>query len=361
MIGGDKMRKKKYYDIRNVLKTAAEYIILLGMRSNGKSYQVKKTILEEAYKTNNTFVYLRRYREDIKQGLVDSYFSDMPIEEITEGNYNAVIAWQGFLYFATVDDAGKAEKGRKIGRYCALSEAIRYKSTTFIDCKYIVYEEFITDEIYLNDEPTKLQQFVSTVARGEKLTVFLIGNTMSRVCPYFSEWSLKGTLKQKPGTIELYHMHYTKPNGEINTVTIAVEHCEVIDTGASMFFGSASKQIVSGEWDVKDAPKLPRPFKEYEKLYEMQVKYSDFIFALVMLCDDNGRCYAYVYPAKELDEKKRIISNEFFDNENITNGFNRKSRAECKLIELFAQGKVCYSDNLTAADFTNVRKQFRFI
>ena len=355
------MKKKRYYDISNVLKTNAEYMILLGMRSNGKSYQVKQTVLKAAFERNRTFVYLRRYREDIKQALVESYFSDIDISKLTDGVYDCVIAWQGFLYFANVNDAGKTERGRKIGRYCALSEAIRYKSTTFIDCSYIIYEEFITDEIYLNDEPTKLQQFVSTVARGEKLTVFLVGNTMSRVCPYFSEWSLKGTLRQKPNTIELYHMHYSKPNGETETVTIAVEHCEVIDTGASMFFGNASKQIVSGEWDVKDAAKLPRPFKEYEKLYDMQIKFNDFIFSLNMLCDDNGRLYIYIYPAKEIDFKKRVISSDFTDNENVTNCFNKHSRAEMKVVELFQQGKVCYSDNLTAADFNNVRKQFHFI
>ena len=355
------MKKKKYYNISNVLKTDAEYMILLGMRSNGKSYQVKLTVLKDAYENGNTFVYLRRYREDIKQALVESYFDDIPVESITNGEYTNVIAWQGFLYFANVGENGKVEKGTKIGRYCALSEAVRYKSTTFVDCKWVIYEEFITDEIYLSDEPTKLQQFVSTVARGNKITVLLVGNTMSRVCPYFSEWSLKGTLKQKPGTIEVYNMHYTKPNGIVETVRIAVEHCEVVDTGASMFFGNASKQIVTGEWDVKDAPKLPRPFKEYEKLFEMQIKYNDFLFALNMLCDEKGKTYIYIYPAKELKEKERIISADFMDNENVTTGFNPRSRTESRVIELFKQGKVCFSDNLTAADFNNVRKQFRFI
>lgn len=355
------MKKKKYYNISNVLKTDAEYMILLGMRSNGKSYQVKLTVLKDAYENGNTFVYLRRYREDIKQALVESYFDDIPVESVTNGEYTNVIAWQGFLYFANVGENGKVEKGTKIGRYCALSEAVRYKSTTFVDCKWVIYEEFITDEIYLSDEPTKLQQFVSTVARGNKITVLLVGNTMSRVCPYFSEWSLKGTLKQKPGTIEVYNMHYTKPNGIVETVRIAVEHCEVVDTGASMFFGNASKQIVTGEWDVKDAPKLPRPFKEYEKLFEMQIKYNDFLFALNMLCDEKGKTYIYIYPAKELKEKERIISADFMDNENVTTGFNPRSRTESRVIELFKQGKVCFSDNLTAADFNNVRKQFRFI
>ena len=38
-------RNIKYYDISNVLKTEAQYIILLGQRSNGKSYQAKLTVL----------------------------------------------------------------------------------------------------------------------------------------------------------------------------------------------------------------------------------------------------------------------------------------------------------------------------
>ena len=43
------MAKKKYYDIKNLLETKAQYMILLGQRANGKSYQCKKTVLEDAY------------------------------------------------------------------------------------------------------------------------------------------------------------------------------------------------------------------------------------------------------------------------------------------------------------------------
>ena len=53
-------RNIKYYDISNVLKTEAQYIILLGQRSNGKSYQAQLTVLKNAYKNKKNFVYLRR-------------------------------------------------------------------------------------------------------------------------------------------------------------------------------------------------------------------------------------------------------------------------------------------------------------
>ena len=44
------MARKKYYNISNILKTDAPWMMLLGQRSNGKSYQVKQTVLENAYK-----------------------------------------------------------------------------------------------------------------------------------------------------------------------------------------------------------------------------------------------------------------------------------------------------------------------
>ena len=43
------MARKKYYDISAILETDAQYMMLLGQRSNGKSYQAKQTILKNAY------------------------------------------------------------------------------------------------------------------------------------------------------------------------------------------------------------------------------------------------------------------------------------------------------------------------
>ena len=98
------MKKREYYKIANLLKTEAAYMILLGMRANGKSYAAKETVLRDAYENGVNFVYLRRWREDIKRASVEAYFADMPIEKITVGEYNTVIAWQGSLYFAVLTD-----------------------------------------------------------------------------------------------------------------------------------------------------------------------------------------------------------------------------------------------------------------
>ncbi len=347
-------RRKKYYQIKRLLQTKAPYMILLGMRANGKSYQVKETVLKAAWDKGTNFVYLRRWREDIKVSAVEAYFMDYDIDKLTKGEYTGVCAYQGYIYFCNYDENNRPVKGQRIGRYCALNEAQRYKSQAFVGYKYIIYEEFITDEVYLADEPKKLQQFVSTVARLDELTVLLVGNTMSRVCPFFAEWNLQGTLRQKQGTIEVYHVHGA--NG--NVVDIAVENCEAIENTSNMFFGSAAKQIVSGEWDVRESPRLPKKLEDYDECYRLDVKFQLMHFHLSLLIDDNGEVLVYIFPAKKLVKNARLITDIYTPSPQVTRHINKRCRAEVKMLECFQQDKVCYSDNLTAADFTNVNRQY---
>lgn len=353
--------KIKKYDITKLVSTGADYLIPLGKRSNGKTYQVRKKVLEDAYNDRGNFVYLRRYRDDIKQTYVQSWFEDnhFNIEDVTNNEYNTVIAWQGFLYFGKYNEEdGRAEKGKRIGRYCALNEDYRYKSQAFPHTKNIVFEEFVTNGIYLNNEPDRLQQFVSTVFRDEKGSVFLIGNTLSRVCPYFYEWGLSNTLRQPQGTIEIYNKHMKDADGNEKIIKIAVENCNSDGVNSGMFFGNTAKQIVSGEWDVKPFPKLPKDIKSYDNIYKLSLCYQDFIFGLELLCDDAGAVYLYISNMEEPFEDNRVIQEDFSDNIQITSALNTKSKAEMKIRECFKNNKACYSDDLTGTDFENVLNQF---
>lgn len=351
------MRKGKYYDISNLLSTEANYMMLLGERANGKSYQVKKTLLEAAYSQHRWFVYLRRYQADIRTKAVSAYFEDMPIRDITNGEYTGVMAYNGEIYFTTRDEDGDVKKGLRIGRYCDLNDLERYKSWAFPDFDYIVYEEFITDSIYLNDEPIMLQQFVSTVARHRKITVFLIGNTLSRVCPYFGEWALDGVLKQKIGTIEIYHFHV-----DDTVIDIAVEYCANANFENKMFFGHTAKQIVSGEWETKDMPKLPRKQFEYEKVYEVLVEYQSFKFCLNLLCEpQDGGLIVFIHPFSGTRKIERIIRQDISDNPLISGALDPSRIPEARIIQCAKFKKIAYSDNLTGADFTHVNNAIHLL
>ena len=346
---------RTYYDISEMLKTNAEYMMLLGQRSNGKSYQVKKTVLEDFYFNETKFIYLRRWKADIKQKEVSTYFDDIPIAKYTNREYNSVRAMNGFIYLCKIEDGLIVEK-REMGRYCALNEYERYKSQVFMNYKNIVYEEFITDSIYLNDEPILLQQFVSTVARLDKIRVFLIGNTLTRVCPYFHEWCLENVLKQKQGTIEIYKYHM-EDNVEVK---IAVEYCANTNNKNTMFFGQAAKQIVTGEWDVKEVPKLPRQLYEYEKIYEVMVVYQAFKFVLELLIEPKeGGVIIFVYPYTSNRKIQRIITDEFSDKPYISSKLDIDKKPELLMLKALRMDKVCYSDNLTGSDFSKVIEKLK--
>ena len=116
------MSKQKYYDLGPILSKNCNYNIIYGMRSNGKSYAVKKYCVEQALKDRH-FVYLRRWREDIKTKEVASYFDDLPFNELTNGEYQGIIAYQGYFYFYSIDEeTDKPKRGKLAGRYCALNE-----------------------------------------------------------------------------------------------------------------------------------------------------------------------------------------------------------------------------------------------
>ena len=349
---------QKYYDIRNMLSTEAQYMILLGQRANGKSYQAKKTVIENYFNTGHKFVYLRRWKEDIKAKSVQAYFEDCDIKRWTNGEFDSIICWNGSIYFGKYnEEKQEIEKKNEIGKYCALNEAERYKSWAFVDYDYIIFEEFITDNIYLADEPRLLQQFVSTVARLSAIHVIMVGNTLTRVCPYFGEWCLDGVLKQKQGTIEMYHFHT-----EDGVVNIAVEYCANTNYKNKMFFGQTAKQIISGEWDTKDEPKIPRNQDDYEMVYEVKVKYQKFSFVMQLMIEkQNGGAIVFVYPFTGHRDIYRILTDEFSDSRFITSTLDMTRKPELMIKNCWIQNKFCYSDNMTGADFKSVLKSYNFI
>lgn len=362
------MAKINYYNIHPLLDLAGDkckWFMLLGQRANGKSYQVKKLCLEDAFKGMSTgtgkFMYLRRWKEDVKQDSVTSYFNDAPIAEITEGKYTGIVAYHGFIYFTYIDDTddeGKTKRAEPaIGQYWSLNERERAKSLVFKGFTNLIFEEFITDKLYLSEyEADYLQQFCSTLYRHDAGRVFLIGNTLSRVCPYFSAWALEPVLRMKPGDIQIFHYYVD----DETTIDIAVEYCQNANYKNKMFFGQTQKQIISGEWETKNAPKLPKKLEYYDMIDEMIIEYQMFKFCLKLLVDPKtGGIITYIYPLTTSRKILRILTDRPSDNPFISCRLDLNNESEKLIDNCFRNNKIFYSDNLTAADFKGVTANFK--
>lgn len=355
-------KKVKYYRLDNIKKLKAPWNIICGEKANGKSYAVKEDSILRAWKNPETskFILLRRYDMEVKQNAVNNYFMDpkpSKIMELTEGAADGVTAWQGKIYLTKFNqDKNTTVKIRQIGYYMALSAEQHYASGAYPDVDTVIFEEFVSRNGYLPNEPKKLQYLISTIARHRQITVYMIGNTITRLSPYFSEWQLVNVPKQKQGTIDIYHQ---KAGDDV--IDIAVEFCGSSGYKNKMFFGNPAKTIVSGVWEVDTYPHLMGDLvKDYEHLYDIVIKCKNFTFlARLLLAIDTGLAIWYVSPkTTPIKKGTRVVTDTATINDSLsTVGFRPLAPEEAEIFTYFYRADgVCYSDNLTGTDFTQCLK-----
>lgn len=352
------MEKKKKYNFvkRKIIESIqAQFIILLGQRSNGKSFSVKESVLIDAYKNGNEFGYLRRYEQDTKDYMVIEYFNDFipdKISEITNGNYDTITVYRKSIYFGKTDpETGTVEKCQKIGNVFSLATYERYKSRMFPNITTLIYEEFITDGYYLPNESKKLFSLVSSIARMRQIKVYCIGNTISRICPYFNEWQLVNIPKQKTGTIDIYTVKDTETD---TTVKVAVYLTDAMKINSGMFFGNAAKSIVSGMWETDEHPHLIGRKTDYNILYTLVFIYDKSMFLCEFLQskkEPNNFTWFISPKNTPVQDNTRIVSNNYIFNELATIGFTSLNSKESVIFNYLRNKRICFSDNLTGTEF----------
>lgn len=352
-----KLNYVKQSTIKKVLDKT-DIALILGERSNGKSYASKNLIIKECYDKGTEFIYLRRYDLDVKDSQCVLYFGDCPVESMTDGEYTCIDVFRKGIYLANVnEETGKVERGQKIGYCQALSGAEHYKSFAFPKVEYILYEEVVSmDGRYLYNEPGKLMNHISTVFRNHKGKVILIGNTISRICPYYREWNLR-VAKQKLGSIDSYVFH--NDNGDDTRLSVYLT--DSLNYNSGMFFGNIAKSITKGAYEVNEMPHLEKSIVHYNILYTVVLEYNEFMFLCELLQDKekSNEVFWYVQPkTTEIKPGTRVVSNRFSQDPMYTSSLNRPvNDNERRVFSLFNKGKVCFSDNLTGTEFNNIIEQ----
>lgn len=180
-------KKQVHYNLDNIKKENANFNLIYGEKSNGKSYQVKhKEAILHYLETGNRFILLRRWKEDITNLWIEQYFSDVDVEKLTNGKYNCITVYRKVLYFSVYDvELGKVKRFEKIGYVMSLSTEQHYSGGSFLDVDSIIFEEFMERGSYLANECDKLMILYSTIDRKRGVTkLWMVGNSISRVCPY---------------------------------------------------------------------------------------------------------------------------------------------------------------------------------
>lgn len=174
------MNNSMWYDYHKVLSYNALLNFIIGERGVGKSYGAKKHVINKYIKNKDEFVYLRRYKTELKNS-VPRFFDDINNNE--EFKDHKLSVKNGNFYC----------DGKIMGYSIALSTANILKSTSFAKVKTIIFDEFIIDKgcyHYLQNEVTQLLDIIETIARLRDINVLFLGNAISINNPYFNYFDL---------------------------------------------------------------------------------------------------------------------------------------------------------------------------
>jgi hypothetical protein len=373
------MSKIPYYTIDRIKKENAQINLIIGERSNGKSYQVKheeaiypfinsynklkkEGILESAYNKLDRFFLLRRLEAEIKNSFVEKYFNDVDIYKITNGEYDCIDVYRKEIYFAKWnEEKHKPIRGIKIGYVGSLSTEQNYAGGSYLDVKNIIFEEFMSRGVYLgNNEPTKLMNFYSTIDRKRGIVkLWLVGNTISKICPYYQDWGLLDVLKKmKQGDLVSINL----PTGDVDDsgnpilVKVAIEYCK--STGKSSYvIGDHASMLNRGAWQSDPQPTLTKNYKDFKFLFRVGFEYSNFRFIGEYLKDNSNNNFIwFIYPyEKEFNKKIKLIFSDQVKNDiryqrNIYN-LTIDNPALRSVFSTFRESNIFYASDEVGTDF----------
>lgn len=268
--------KRQYYDRTKIDETGANWRLIVGQRSNGKSYSVCKTIIENYFKEKKRAAYIRRYQEEIMPKNIQTLFDPhLPlIMELSEGRYNGIFYRANCFYLCFYNEEGKIDYKDETP-FCITRAVNTWETTKGADVgiiSLICYDEFLTRSGYLKDEFICLMNLVSSIVRDRKdCVIYLLANSVNKYAPYWQEFGIEEVDKMEQGEIRVY----TYPNSQMK---LAIEYCAKAESTKQVndsFFAFQNAQLEmlkNGSWEMaayQHAPYKIADFMIKKKFYVM--------------------------------------------------------------------------------------------
>lgn len=350
---------QQYYDRTAIDATGAPYRLIIGQRSNGKTYSVLKTIIEQYFKEGKRSAYIRRYAEEIMPKNCQLLFSQPSltqlIVELSEGRYNGTFYRANCFYFAFYDEDG-AKMAQDTIPFCITRAINTWETTKGQDAgelHLLCFDEFMTRTGYLSDEFVKFCNLLSSLIRDRKdAVIYMLANSVNKYCPYFQEMGLQDVDKMEQGEIRVYK--YSSSD-----LTVAVEYCAQVEatkkTGSKYFaFENAQlKMITSGAWEIKQYPRCPYPLYDEDHWKKFYISFGQNLICGEIIrpkTKTNHRDMFIFFHRQtkdiEIDDKTILYSNQF-----MSSRYHVRFLKDCptelhKIIkDLVIKNSMCFSNN----------------
>lgn len=346
----------KFYSLENILSKNADYNIVFGERSNGKTYAALeygvKQFVESGFQNQTAIV--RRWKEDLKGKRAETLFNALEangrISELTNGEYTEVYYFNGKWYLSNFDTnlQKHVPHTKPLAYSFALSEMEHDKSTSYPDITTVVFDEFLTRRYYLPDEFILFMNVLSTIIRQRNnVKIFMLGNTVNKFCPYFAEMGLKHIAQMEQGTIDIYKFG----KGQL---TIAVEYAATTSKNKASnkyfcFDDSESVQmIINGAWEMAIYPHLNVKYDDKDIVFVYFIEFNGNMLQCEIVNKDN-EYFTYIH------EKTTPIKNPDTDliyslQHNEKQNYKRRllstaTPLETKIAKFYALEKVFFQNN----------------
>lgn len=349
----------KYYDIKPLLDLDAEYNIIMGERSNGKTYAVCKLIIENFLKTGTFGVYIRRYADEILPSNLKTLFNPFDIDKLSKGKHNK-IAYRGKMFEIGQYDF---EKDKWIHKepLCFTAALNTWENAKGPDrgvVGIILFDEFLTRRYYLTNEFLSFQNVLSSFIRDrENVRIYMVGNTVSFYSPYFEEFGLENIKEMKPGELNCYSFQ--------NGTKIAVDYCESVgeEKASAKFFNfnsTKANMITTGKWEIPDYPHYGKSIDFIrEVLFRFYIKFDNDIICGNIVQKKTSVFIYFHAQTKELEDEENlfIYSKEPSDNPRHCTYF-RQGELEVQqlILGLIGHSRIFFSTNHVGEIFNNYYK-----
>lgn len=347
----------KYYDPSEIYKMNAQYNLIFGERSNGKTTAILKKILKNWIRKGEKGAYIRRYDEEIKGNKGDQVWTAIAeelnlVDEWTDGAYQKIVYYNRKWYLAKYDE--NLNKYIKQGEaFCyafAINQAEHYKGTSYPDITTICFDEFLSRKPYLVNEFVEYSNLLSTIIRQrDNVTIYMLGNTVNKFCPYFDEMGLHNVSKMEIGTIDIYEY------GSDSKLRVAVEYCAnaVKSKGKKSdkyfaFDNPKLKMITSGSWELPLYPHAPFKIDRKSIIDIFFIKFRDALLqGDIVMQDDSLFIYIHEKTTPIRDDVKMTYSLEFNPRYNHTVSIlnNHANKLTQKIGYLMNNNRVFYQNN----------------
>ena len=245
----------KYYSLKKILKHEATYNVIIGERSNGKTFAVHEHAAKVFWETGGQLAVIRRWQDDYtgKRGstMFDGIVNAGVISRITNGE------WTGIYYFSSRWFFCRYEDGKRITMETPFAFGFAITSLSTI------------------------------IRQRDDVKIFMLGNTVNKYCPYFKEMGLKHVDTMKQGDIDIYRYSDTR-------LLVAVEYCKPNGSAGKpsdfyfAFDNPKLNMITGGAWEIDVYPHCPCKYRPADIMFTYFIDFNGSLLQCEVVSSPEG-------------------------------------------------------------------------